>query len=338
MKKKNKYEFDLKDDDSFTCDTINSIADASYDSTFKKLFATNGSEKRLSDFLNSILFPYDEDNIIKLTYLNDEFHKIDSKHNKVMLKTDVACKIETSKGINYVICVEMQITKDKIFTKRLFNYGTSLRNNNLYEKCIAIGLSLNSEKGSNLSRLIRENDSNSTILKFIKIIEIDIRKELENMKNNIPVEINGKKIKNKGKEFLKLLGIRIWGKKDGKKYIIPNIFLISSNKILKECFKILGSLTQDTISQIEEDEDFLIDILNQREKKGIKIGEKKGIKVGLLKSAYSLFANGSEEQIGLLFNNINVKLNKDEIRDILRGNYEVVVEEFIKYLESNNYL
>ena len=346
-KKKNKYIFDLKDDDSFTCDTINSIADASYDSTFKILFGTNGSEKRLSDFLNSILFPEDEDNIINLTYLNDEIHKIDTKHNKGMLRTDVACKIETSKGIHYVICIEMQITKDKTFTKTLFNYGTSLRNNNLYEKCIAIGISLNSEKGTNLTRLIRENDSKSTILKFIKIIEIDIRKELENMKNNIPVKINGKEIKNKGKEFLKLLGIRIWGKKDGKKYTVPNIILISSNDILKECFQILSSLNQDAISKMEQDEYFYMEMLNQREQKGIEIGEKKGIiigekngiKIGLLKSAYILFSNGSEEQIALLFKNINaVKLNKDEVRDILQGNNEDVVEEFIKYLESRKYL
>lgn len=340
----NKYKFDLKDNDSFTCQNINSISDASYDSTFKKLFAENGAENRLSDLLNSILFPNDEDNINQLTYLNDEFHKIDAKHNKGMLKTDVACKIETNEGYNYIVCIEMQIAKDKRFTKRLFNYGTILRNNNLYENCFVIGLCINSEKGTNKINLKRKEGSEQTTLKYIKIIEINIRQELDNIKNNKPVEINGKIIKNKGKEYIKLLGIRKWGKKDGKKYIIPDTSLITTNNVLKKCFDILGSITQSEIDLMELDEQSYIDMMNQKEeegiKKGIEQGIEQGIQQGILKSAYTLFANGNEEQVEILFqnNNIILDVNEDEIRDMLEGNISEVIEVFIQYLKVHNYL
>ena len=332
--KKNRYIFNLKNNDHFTCKTINSISDASYDSTFKFLFASNGSEERLSDLLNSILFPDEEDKITKLTYLNDECHKINSKHNKGMLKTDLACEIETNKNLNYIVCIEMQITKAIRFTKRLFNYGTALRINNFYKNCFVIGLSLNSEKGTNNTKLRREKDSGLSTLKFIKIIEIDIGNELDNIKNNIPVKINGKEIKNKGKEYLKLLGIRKWGKRDGQKYIIPEFSLITSNNILKTCFTILGSISEEQISLMEIDEQSYMDILNQHKEEGIQ----EGIQEGILKSAYSLFINGNEEQIESIFGYSNITLNKDEIRNILKDQNEEIVELFIQFLELNKYI
>lgn len=277
-----------------------------------------------------MLFSDNEDNIKQLTYLNDELDKINKEYNKVILNIDIACKIETNKGINYIVFIDNEIIKISNFTKGLLSYKTILKKNNLYENCFVIGLTLNSEKDSNYNSLTWEKDSNSTNVKFIKIIEINIRKELENIKNNIPIEINGKEIKNKGKEYLKLLGIRYWGKKDGRKYIIPDISLISSNDSLINCIRILGSISQNEITLIELDEQFYEDIMNEREEEGMKIG--------LLKSAYILFASGNEEQIEVILNNNNVKLDKNKIREILKGNIEEVIEEFIKYLELHNYL
>jgi hypothetical protein len=89
----------------------------------------------------------------------------------------------------------MQIAKQKCFTERLFNYGTSLRNSNEFENCYSLGLSLSSEIGTNNVNLKREKGSKFTNLNYIKLVEIDISEEINNIKRNKPVIINGKKNK-----------------------------------------------------------------------------------------------------------------------------------------------
>ena len=86
---------------SFNCKTINYIADPAYDITFKYLFWREEGKERLKDFINSIIFPNKEDEVIKLTYINNEFHKLNSKKCKGVIRTDIVCEIETSEIKNH---------------------------------------------------------------------------------------------------------------------------------------------------------------------------------------------------------------------------------------------
>lgn len=122
------HYFELSNGEQLSCKLIKSITDPIYDSNFKRLFGVSGAEKRLIDLLNSLLFPGEEVNkIISVKYLSNEFHKFNQKHDKGSLRTDIACEISIN-GIIYVVAIEMQIGAQGTLNKRLFNYGTSLRN------------------------------------------------------------------------------------------------------------------------------------------------------------------------------------------------------------------
>ena len=59
-----KYYFYLNNGNKFICEKIISLADPTYDTSFKLLFGCNGSEGRLKDILSSFLFPNQEEAII----------------------------------------------------------------------------------------------------------------------------------------------------------------------------------------------------------------------------------------------------------------------------------
>ena len=255
------------DDTIFKSKTVNYIADPAYDSTFKYLFGREDGKWRLIDFISSIMFPNEEEEIEELTYIANEFAKLDRKKCKGVIRTDIACKIKTNKRI-FLLCIEMQIGNNGSFSKRLFNYGTSLRNDNEFTDCYSIGLYLSvadKYRGTNYVNLIKKKKQKESKLKFLNVIDIDINDEVYNMMADEPVIINGKEIGNKGKEYIKLLGLRNWAKSDSSKYTLPKISLLSSNPIFIECLELLGSVGQDSISLMKVDEQSILDEKKERQ-------------------------------------------------------------------------
>ena len=64
------------------------------------IFTSNGQEKNLLDFLNSILIPDEDVDENKIVYLVDKFHELNKKNYKGMLNTDLDCRINTKKDKN----------------------------------------------------------------------------------------------------------------------------------------------------------------------------------------------------------------------------------------------
>ena len=324
-----KYIFNLFDKQIFRCKTVNYIADPTYDSTFKILFGREDGKERLIDFINSIMFPNEEDEVKKLTYVNNEFPKLNRKKCKGVIRTDIACQIETLKKKKpFLLCIEMQIGNSGSFSKRLFNYSTSLRNDNFFKDCYSIGLylSINDEyRGSNHINVIKTKNKGYK-LNYINIIEIDINDEICNIKNDEPVIINNKQILNNGKEYIKLLGIRNWGSRDLSKYVLPDVSLLSSNEKFVECLKILGSISQNALSLMKVDEQSLLD--EEQEKKDRK----------LIHSAFSLFITGSDP-IDYLEKNVDLKdYSEHYIKSVLEYEKAKYVKNFIKLLNEYNLL
>lgn len=331
-KKLGEYEFDLLDDDyyPFNCKTINYIADPAYDSTFKYIFGREDGKERLKDFINSIMFPNEEDEVTELTYLNNEFPKLDSKKNKGVIRADIACQIETYEAKKpFLINIEIQIGKGSSFSKRLFNYNTSLRNDNSFKNCYSIGLYLSIDgqyRGSNYinsTKTIRKEHK----LKYINIIEIDINDEIDKIKKDMPVIINKKEILNKGKEYIKLLGIRNWCKRDSNKYIVPKLSLLSSNKIFLECLEILGSVGQNALSLMKVNEQSFFE--EEKEKRDREY----------ILSAFSLFLCKQDPIIYLEKNNIDLgDYTENYIKSVLKDQNFKYVKSFISILNENNLL
>ena len=257
--KSGKYEFELIDDTIFTSKTVNYIADPAYDSIFKYLFGREDGKSRLIDFISSIMFPNEEEKIEDLTYLTNELAEF--------IRADIACRIKTDKR-TFLMCIEIQIGNNGSFSKRLLNYDNSLRNYNTFKDCYFIGLYLsveNNYRDTNYVNLIKKKNLKQSKLKYLNIIVIDINDEVNNMMADEPVIINGKEIVNKGKEFIKLLGLRNWAKSDSSKYALPNISLLSSNLIFIECLELLGSVGQDSISLMKVDEQSMFDEKKEKE-------------------------------------------------------------------------
>ena len=331
-----KYYFDLEKNELFPCKNIISIADPIYDSTFKILFGITGAEERLKDLINSFLFPDEDDNKIKkLEYVTNEFQKLDAKNNHGALRTDIACKIKTINDDIYVISIEIQIWDKGDFTQRLFNYGTSLRNNNSYKNCYAIGISISSQN-SNFVTLKKKIKNNSTDLDYLKTMEIYLKEELENIKLGNEIKINDKKITQRGKEYIKLFGIRLWGKMVGNKYIIPNEEIFFNEKI-KECINILSNVDNFSLEKMILDEYTYLNELRLSKEEGIKEGINEGINEGIIKSAYGVFLinNNIKDFKEYLKDEGIVINNKEEIRKILKNKDKTLVEYFINILFNN---
>jgi len=321
-KESEKYNFFLKDNIIYKAKKINYIADPCYDSTFKILFGCENGKKRLIDLLNSIIFPdEDEDNeIIELTYINNEFTKFNKKNKRDTIRADISSKVKTYNENEFLICLEMQIGQKY--------------NSHKFKDCYSIGffLSINQlNRKSNLVNLIKNNNSKyETILKYIRIIEIDINAEVSNILDNEPVIINNKYINEKGKEYIKLFGIRNWCDNISNRFRIPKIDNVSSNDIFKECLSILSSVNQDQISKMSVDEQSFFDSIKSYKDEAFIL------------VAYDYFLKGKDKkEIFEHFEKYDVnfeELDEFDIKSMLPKEKESNINNFIKFLKKYNYL
>lgn len=346
--KRNRYNdkcyFELSKGKSIPCEKTILIADPTYDSTFKRLFGVNGSEKRLKSLLNALFFPDEkEEKILRLKYLTNEFHKIDKKNNKSLLRSDIDCEIETNHQKKLVI-IEMQIANKGSLNRRLFNYGIALTYNNFdnsYKNCLSIGLSIDSNISSNYVQLVRKNERGETILEYLKMYEINIDDEYSKIRNMNDVKINNKNLKNEGKEFIKLLSVRNWAKKEKNRFVLPELNIYGKGT-LNECIKILSAVNDNEISEMMLDKQYELDIIGENYKEGQKDGFDKGIKQGMIKSAFKFFLSGNSDGLieFLVAQNLESTngINENELRETLSNEHKILVEEFVNFLKLYEFL
>ena len=326
-----RYVFNLVNENTFKCKTVNYIADPIYDNTFNYLFGRDYGKDRLIDFINSIMFPNEEDEAIQLTYENNQFPKLNKKNCKSVIITDIACQIKTIKKKNpFLMCIELQIGNNDSFSKRFTNYSASLKDDNFFKDFFYIGLYFSiiddEYRGSNDINLSKIKNKGHK-LKNMNIIEIDINDEIYNIMNDKPVIINNKEILNNGKEYIKLLGIRNWCSRDSSKYVLPDLSLLSSNEIFVECLKILGSVSQNALSLMKVDEQSLFD--DEKEEEDRKY----------IYSAFSLFITKSDPIDFLEKNNVDLgDYSEHYIKSVLKYEKVKYVKAFIKCLNDNNLL
>ena len=176
---------------------------------------------------------------------------------------------------------------------------------------------------------------------YIKIIEIDLREEIKKINNDEDVFINGKKLDKKGKEWLKLLGLRTWCPREDEQFILPKGYILSSNSFLNQAIETLEDmpvfLEIDALN-FERDKKKYDKKIEDMVKKGEKRGKKKGLiegrKEGLEEGMQKGLQKGRQEglqkglQKGEIISNIKIafKFFKDREKDeillkILGDNY-----------------
>ena len=243
----------------------------------------------------------------------------------------------------YVVAIEMQLSDRGTLSKRLFNYGTTLRYNNSFTNCLALGISVSSKVESNYTKLQKKTYSHIEDLEYLKTILINVDIELKRMEAGENIQINQQNLEEDGKEFIKLLGIRNWGTKcDNNRFALPE-WDISENSVINECINILSEITDTKLSRMILDEQYFEDIKTENYNAGMDEGMKKGmnegINKGLIIAAFSIFLEEKEDERAfqiLKSNNVQVK-GDGEIKKILRGKKNSDVNDFIEYLNNYNF-
>ena len=342
--------------------------DPAIDSTFKYLFQ---DVKMLEDMLNSLLFPeYPQLSVEAI--LDKEIVRPNELYCKGTIRSDLVCKARLNEE-TIIFGIEMQIGVDGDFSKRLFQYSVGLSNKYRYENSWMNAFFINTNKQPKYSKSIKlmENENGEeNELDFIKIIEIDLREEIKKINNDEDVFINGKKLDKKGKEWLKLLGLRTWCPREDEQFILPKGYILSSNSFLNQAIETLEDMPvfigidalnfeRDKKKYDKKIEDMVKKGEKRGKKKGLIEGRKEGLEEGMQKGLQKGRQEGLQKglQKGEIISNIKIafKFFKDREKDeillkILGDNFyhsndvfdcldkedENLVVDFILFLNKNH--
>ena len=342
--------------------------DPAIDSTFKYLFQ---DVKMLEDMLNSLLFPECPQLSVE-AILDKEIVRPNELYNKGTIRSDLVCKARLN-GETIIFGIEMQIGVDGDFSKRLFQYSVGLSNKYKYENSWMNAFFINTNKQPKYSKsikLMENKNGEENELDFIKIIEIDLREEIKKINNDEDVFINGKKLDKKGKEWLKLLGLRTWCPREDEQFILPKGYILSSNSFLNQAIETLEDMPvfigidalnfeRDKKKYDKKIEDMVKKGEKRGKKKGLIEGRKEGLEEGMQKGLQKGRQEGLQKglQKGEIISNIKIafKFFKDREKDeillkILGDNYyhsndvfdcldkedENLVVDFILFLNKNH--
>ena len=320
------------------------LYDPAIDIIFKYLFQEERMEI-LEDMLNSLLFPeYPQLSIVAI--LDRGIVRSNDLYYKGIIKSDLECKARLN-GIIIIIGIEMQIGIDGDFSKRLFQYSVDLSYNEKYENYLINAFFINTNKEPKYSKSIKfieKENLEEKELDFIKFIEIDLREEIKKINNDEDVFINGKKLDKKGKEWLKLLGLRTWCPREDDKFILPKGYILSSNSFLNQAIYTLEDIPVllgiDALN-FERDKKKYDKKIEDMVKEAEKIGKKKGLKKAEIKSniiiAFKFFKDKEKEEILLKILGDNF-YHSNDVFDCLDKEDENLVDDFILFLNKKHIL
>jgi len=294
-----------------------SLADPTYDQTFKTLFIgdtkINGinSEQRLMSILNSLLFLDTNENdlkIRKIKYLPNE--KVD--FNIDVLKVDVICECicwELGKGevkeedqTKFCVVFEMQIKYTSDFIYRFKNYKDSFKS--FHRMPVVIISFLNYKDGFDpfyifskkfegkkirgIGSFIMDDENNPLALQskfYNNVFFFHLKSEINDLNQNKVLKLNNKALNSTGMAWIKLLSLRHWASEDYsydvKRYIIPGEMSDLPIEI-QSAISILQFISNEDLKLFIESENEAFsrygDIYKEGEKNGLKEGLKKGEK------------------------------------------------------------
>ena len=300
------------------------IGDPLYAVTLNLIFTGKSGLIIANDFLNSILYPNGEQNLEIMNVIEDEFSKIiynidykDKISNIILYKAKIDEK-------EYFLKLEFQL-KIKYNEKYKFETCDLVINTMDYKKYLEVG---------NINELKRLNNSvfNFRKLYYTKLVEINLSSEIKKINKEEDVIINNKKLNDKGKEWIKLLGIRFWCEiKDGPKFIIPYYDDLSKNPLFVEAIKLLGSFKSFDLAKLRLDEEYLFDNIEYKRNEM------------LIKTAFDTFKLKNNFTQNFFLEEISFEdVDEHYIKHLLsndkeEGNAEKI-EEFINYLKKQKYI
>ena len=263
VKRNDIYKFSLFNSDTRApSKEIYNIVDPSNDQAFKILFNgnynlndVNGPQRAIS-IIQSLLYKFPNNKVIKsIEYWPNEI-PIASGQNKAKIKVmdcPLLCKMNDES--EYIIDLEMQNYYYDGLDLNALSIGNSPRNASNFPLIILLLLFKESEYNNSFENL---NESKfKKIDDNVYVICFDLYYILDCIDNNIEPELNRFEISKKGKEWIRLLTIKKWMKKNfkNKRYPIPK-YLNNSPEIIS-AIMILDSINNSELinNVLKEKED-----------------------------------------------------------------------------------
>ena len=203
--------------------------------------------------------------------------------------------------------MESNYQEDK-YTNKFFDYATGLRDQNDFKETWVIALGINktknwiTDKGCKSYVTKKYNVYNVyKDLDCVKIFEIYLNYLFIKLDESISI-IENEKIKESGKEWIKLFSIELWATGESEKgYCLPSN-LNFKGKYIKEAIKILADIFGEVGHKIQVDEFYKKKEEKEREEKinasyqkgiieGIKEGKREGRKEGRTEGNLELLDN-----------------------------------------------
>lgn len=330
-------------------ESCSKFVDPSYDSVFKAIFEDGNvlegidGNQRLLNLLNSLIFPNEESKCFtEIQSISNEKSKItQNQNNSGIMRFDISCRAKVSdkkEKTTKIIDVEMQLGKKTDILSRMDKYANSLYQIYNLETILIAFMNHNYINEENRSQFAIKivYDSKGKILKEqhnVEVIIVNLKEEIENNQKKEKICINKKELNKFGISWLKLLGIRQWGKTINNFYYLPkNIHFLS--KELETTFKLLQTFDEGELARLLRKEEEDNNILKVQEKKGEEIGIKKGKMMQILGSLLNCFEKKKEsfdEMINIIDCEQSEFKNKD-IEEMIPE--ETKREEFLQLLRK----
>ena len=338
-------------------ESCSKFVDPSYDSVFKAIFEDGNvlegidGNQRLLNLLNSLIFPNEESKCFtEIQSISNEKSKItQNQNNSGIMRFDISCRAKVSdkkEKTTKIIDVEMQLGKKTDILSRMDKYANSLYQIYNLETILIAFMNHNYINEENRSQFAIKivYDSKGKILKEqhnVEVIIVNLKEEIEKNKNKKNIYINNKELNSIGISWLKLLGIRQWGKTINNFYYLPkNIHFLS--KELETTFKLLQIFDEGELARLlrkEEEDNNILKVYEEiGEKKGEEIGEEIGIKKGKMMQILGSLLNCFEkkkESFDEMINIIDCEQSEFKNKDIEEMiPEETKREEFLQLLRK----
>ena len=267
-----------------------------------------------------MIFPNEEHKCFtEIRSISNKKSKITTKNdNSGIMRFDISCEaivLDKTEKKTKIIDVEMQIGKKTGIMSRMMEYVYSLFLTYRTETILIAFMNqdyINEENKSQYSTRILY-DSDGKIIKEeddTDVIIVNLKQEIKKNQDKKKIFLKKKELNKVGISWLKLLGIRHWGKSIKDFYFLPkNVYFLS--KELEATFKLLQSYDEGKLRRLLRKEEEDRNILEIYEKDGEKKGKMMQI-IGSLLNAFERKRESFDEMIDI----IDYEKNEFKTKDI----------------------
>ena len=337
----NDITFSLNNEKKFVeckANNIYKLADPVLNQIFKAIFSYGNisnqiaGEKRLTSFLNDILYSKYKEKIVSIEYLPNGLVKPNQKSNDGRRVGDIVLKANFENGRILFIDIEIQTSFYQKIFRRWVEYSCRLFSN-VEKECLILVLQVDDTKNNSFSIYPIKKDENPFMEEKIEdtfeIVSINIKRAISLIKQNKPIQLGDIDISEEGKNWLKIIGIRYWIQPFDGFYILPGKLSVSPE--IQSAINLLSLYTPEELVNIMD--------LQDRAQKNFEDGyytcEEEMKEKNALEVWMDLFTEGMTNKLVNKLNKVN-KVREENVRKLYKDEPEL--ENFIKFLSQNGKL